>query len=543
LAGLAAALAGAALLAPSAAGARGGGGVHYVYVPIYTYRQVQTRYEAPPNVELPLEITDAAPEAMQGTIALHGVLAQHTVRASEGVVLLAPFTGGRREMPAGTVLAKVHIRQNGTLSSAWCDMRPGDAGVGASKYDCLGGAPDGSSLYAFYTVETDDTMLGVSGDEEPRFRQRFDPPVPARLARPEELPTGKVGYEWCGGGEPGAAPRFEVAASLQGGPWQESAHHQCVFGAWNEDHTAVVVDRIRLTLSDPPNGKALAFKAEGRAPAGPMARLTPGGPILTQVEANVRAAAEIAGLREAIVYDGEPGKVASGEVAKGDVLMSHKGHLGVTGVLTADIWRGTRRGPLFTTIPGQALLPAGQVVFGRRVDTEGHAELVWCAPHKGFDGRLDKAICLPNDGRGTIAVESRPALMPSGLLMPQYPEYVSPPQVKEGPQDLPPLTFSYVFKGWRKETAEIASQVDWGDGPVTVSSHDVLIGPSGGALVAVPGGVVVLVKGATDDDAAATFVPAPPPRPAAGGPPIELAPVANPRPPPPAPPVIAAPGG
>ncbi|MGA0601292.1 hypothetical protein ACO2Q3_11380 [Caulobacter sp. KR2-114] len=519
LMGAAAAVLGGAALSPAPAVA----GVHYVYVPIYTYRQVQTPYQAPPNVELPLEITDAPPSAMEGSLAPHGVVAQHEVRARNAVVLQAPFVGGRREMPAGTVLSQVRIRQSATTSTAWCDLRPDAGGILAVKFDCLGGAPDGSSLYALYTVETDDNMLGVSGDEQPRFRQRFETPVAARPARPEERPTGRIGYEWCGGGAPDAPPKFEVAASFQGGPWEESAHHQCVFGAWSDDHAAVVVDRIRLTLTAPATGKALTYKAEGRAPAGPIARLTPGGPIQTQAEADAQAAAAAAGLREAIVYDSDPGKVAAGALSKGDVLMSHRGHLGVTGVLTADVWRGTRRGPLFTTLPGQALLPAGQVVFGRRVDAEGKAELVWCAPHKGADGRLDKAICLPSDGHGTVAVEARPALMPSGLLMPQYPEYVSPPQVKETPQDLPPLTFTYVFKGWRKETAEIGLQVDWGEGPVSVSSREVLIGPSGGAVVAVPGGAIVLVKGDTDTDAGATFIPAPP----VAAPPVAAAPGAH----------------
>lgn len=548
LLGMAAALAavtGTLASAPAAAKG-GGGGVHYIYVPVYSYRQMPPQpYQAPADVELPLEITDTAPANMAGTIAPHGVIAQQEVRARDAVVLLAPFTGGRREMPAGTVLTRVEVRENGFVSPAWCDMRPNDEALLAVKYDCLSGAPDGVSLYGLYSVETDDDLTGVSGDEQPHFRQRFEPAIAARAARPEERPKGLVGYEWCGGDASGDAPKFEVAASFQGGPWEESQHHQCVFGAWTEDHAAVVVDRVSVTVTGPINGKSLSFKAEGRAPAGAMARLVPGGPILTQAEADTQVTEATVDLGKALVLEPFEGKVVGGAVNKGDVLMTRRAHLGVTGVLTADVWRGTHRGPLFTTLPGHALLTTGQVVFGRRVDVQGRPTLVWCAPHKSDEGRLDKAICLPSDGHGTLAVEARPALMPSDLMMPRYPDYVSPPQVKQAPEVLPSFTFTYVFKGWGRAGAEIGEQVDWGEGPMQLSPRVVPLSNNGRVVLPVSGGTLVLLKGETPDTATAIFHPtlvpalgltAPDTRP-----PLSLAPVRNPRPPPPAPPVLAAP--
>ena len=88
---------------------------------------------------MPIEITDAAVLASEGVLKKGQVIAQHSLRASEAVVLLDDAAGLHGSIPKGTALAKVTTLSRGALFVLWCDTRPTHRLLFVDEHDCLGG--------------------------------------------------------------------------------------------------------------------------------------------------------------------------------------------------------------------------------------------------------------------------------------------------------------------------------------------------------------------------------------------------------------------
>jgi hypothetical protein len=93
---------------------------------------------------------------------------------------------------------------------------------------------------------------------------------------------------------------------------------------------------------------------------------------------------------------------------------------------------------------------------------------------------------LPFGDKRHVWVEGKPALMPVSL---SWEEGVSlaktPPDVKRGPVDFPPLTLSYAFAGLNERGwVKIAARLDWGEGPKVL--REIALAPDAGGTVIVP---------------------------------------------------------
>ena len=503
----------AAILGGGIDTARAGGG-HYVYIPIYIPGGQGWAHPARPNpqVDLPLELIDAPVEATEGVIGLHLAIARHTIRAEEAIVVDQPIEGGRRPIPAGTALAKVYMTVSGKRTELWCDMRR-YTGLGTSHFECFSDSARSRKLDNKWSSLTSDEFFGFGGDEEIKDRGRMQSPVSYHAAKPEERPTGQIGYEWCGGDAVTRPPRFEVSASFSGGFWEESETHACPFGDWTDaGKTTVTVDAISIEVKPGPKPNTLAYKVKGRIAPMLIAHLEPGGPIRPREVAEELAAAEKAMLMEqALMPMGTPASVASGEIAPGQVIYSLSVKHGATGVLANAVWLGKY------TLFGQAPPPdtpslkAGQIVYARRVTDSQTVHTVWCAPRKsGSEGWTD-AVCFPNDGTGYVWIEAKPALLVGDLTIPaQLRNYATPPIVTRQPVDLPPLTLSYVLRAWNKDSAKIDGQVDWGEGPQTFKSYVLKVGVDGAVALPVTSGRVAIRPGATAGSADVQFEPVKP---------------------------------
>jgi len=490
-------LAGACALAAASPAAARGGGSHYVYVPIIIYHtDPQPRpsppYRTPPSASLDVEVTDAAPTRMSGTLRPHEAFAVHQFRVRDAVVLAEAVDVGGRMMPAGTVLSRVSIQSLTGPGVAWCDLKAADKAAHGTTYDCLVANTRSGELYGRLPIKAADDLLGVDGGGQPVGTMKMlKAPTMPRKAQPEERPVGQIGYAWCGGGGDADPPRFEVTASLSGGPWLTSSSHLCALGDWANPprRDVVALDDLRLTLGGGAEAQVMAFTAEGRAQAGPMARLTPGGPLRSESE----VIAEIAVTNspaDTVVYDMASRRAADGDVSDGDVLFSIRARMGVTGVLSRDVLRG-EPGEGGSTAP---VLRAGQPMFAWPSDIERQAELIWCAPLKDDNGVWEKSVCLSNDGRGVYAVDARPPFMPARAREPgSKGVYVNPAKITPSLQTFPVMTVEYVLTNWRDALPDIYIRADWGEGMVFIRQVRSTL-QDGAATFAAPGGAVRLVQ-------------------------------------------------
>ncbi len=495
-------------LAPDAGEARGGG-AHYVYVPVFIPgRSGRVEPFTPnPGVDLPLELTDAPVDSVEGVVGLHQAIARHQVRAADAIVVDQPVPGGRRAIPAGSVLAKVFLTEGGRTTQLWCDMRTFD-GMGSSRFDCFGDLDGSGKLNGQWTSLTSDEFLGFGGDENIKFKRRMDAPVAFHPARPEERPTGQIGYEWCGGDGAAQTPRFEVSASFSGGYWEESETHACPFGQWvDAAKTILAVDAIRIEVKPGPKPNTLAFKVDGRIAPGAIAHLEPGGPIRPRAAAAVDAAFDQSALTEqALIPTGAPARIASGGVTEGETLFSMGVKHGITGVLTSGVWLGKYYYFHQGAPPTEPALKAGQIVYARSMANAEGMQIAWCAPRKSDAGAWADAVCLPKDGTGYVWIEAQPALLAGDLTMPaSLRPYATPPIVTRQAVDLPAMTLSYSFEGWSKAGASIEARINWGDGERKFRSMTLKPGLDGAATLAVQGGQLLLQPGATPSDAVVTF--------------------------------------
>lgn len=506
-------LGGLAIVFGSAAAHARGGGAHYVFIPIIIPGRTGPPQPFTPNpgVDLPLELTDAPVERTEGVIGLHEAIARHTIRAADAIVVEQPIEGGRRAIPAGTVLAKVYLTTNGQQTTLWCDMRTFGGG-GDSRFDCLSDSQGTGKVDSQWSSLTSDEFLGFGGDEDIKFKRRMENPASFHEAKPEERPTGMIGYEWCGGDAVTQPPRFEVSATFSGGYWEESETHACPFGEWADaTKTTVSVDAIKVEVKPGPKPNTLAFKVDGRIAPELIAHLEPGGPIRSRAAASGEAAIDQSALVEqSLMPTGAPAHVASGPISKGDTIYSIGARHGITGVLTSDVWLGKYVYFHQAQPPDAPSLKVGQIIYARTVADADAVHIVWCAPRKSDSGHWTDAVCLPTDGTGYVWIEAKPAMLVGTLLIPEaLRPYATPPIVRRQPVDLPPMTLSYVFRGWSKGAANIDAQVDWGEGPQSFKTTALSAGANGAADLPVASGKILIRPGATPEDADVQFQASP----------------------------------
>ena len=122
---------------------------------------------------------------------------------------------------------------------------------------------------------------------------------------------------------------------------------------------------------------------------------------------------------------------------------------------------------------------------------------MWCAPRQeashGKPGPW-KTICLPMAETPHLWAEAKPAMMTANLeWLAGGGRKASAPEVIQQPVTLPPMTLSYAFGGIDKQGwMEIDVQLDWGEGPQTLSTFTLPPGAEGWAKLRLMGGEVAI---------------------------------------------------
>lgn len=439
--------AGLALIAPAAAWAH-----HVASIVIVVPASGGIARPIGPPVQMPVDVLDSAPEAMSGALVPGAVIAQHAVRAVDARVLTSPVSKGVIEIPAGTVLAKVvNLAPRGPADPAfpplWCSTRPVPA-FHASTLDCLQDEAGSSGAFTrFMTVAlaTPDATLAV-GWLSPGVVDIA--PASYREAKPEERPTGLVGYRFCAGDGDGAAIpyRFTTVVMQEGRSrgWR-GAERACPFGEWPNpgDKTLLQVDGLKVRVEG--TGAAVRYAVLDRIAPGPIAGIVGDRPIRSAAAPTPAEVGRIeARAARPLVAAGLPEELAPGVRAHGEVIAQIPVVHGVTGVLKTDV---LRRG-LFTS-----RFNAGQYVYGVPMKgSDGVEGVTWCAPRaaEGEPGRY-ATVCFPEAHGGHIWVQSFEPLLSLGLTWPAaYLPDVVGFSVERRPASLgADMKLTYVFDQWR----------------------------------------------------------------------------------------------
>lgn len=502
-------------------GAHGGGGrgggrsVHYIIIPTYE-PGVRIRFQSPPPaVQLPMEITDAPLQRAEGVMGRGEVIAHHTFRVMDAVVLLQPIQGRSEEIPIGTVLAGLMLHENGVTKPVYCDLRRSMERRSQYLWDCFNDSNGIGKLDDFWVGKSHDAFLGFDTDQpELRWQRKLEKFAAYRAATESERPTGLIGYSWCGGDGVSGPPRFTLSGSWPNSYWEMAGEVACTFGRWDGPAVGgkVVIDRITATFQPGPQPNTLAFKVEDRIPAERIARIQPNGGVRSLVEdaADVLEAVEEL-KRPPFIQSGAPATPATGSLAQGGVLFTVGVKHSLTGVLKNEVRLG-RSYPLTygAARPGFGLMP-GQVLYGARVGGSIAPQIVWCAPQKDESGHWAEAVCMPDSGHGTIMLVAEPAMMgAANLLIPDTSlPLVAEPIVERRAVDLPPMVLSYLFRGWKKDGVEVEMKLDCGEGPKTLQRRIWPADSSDHVQIPVVGGDIVIARGAQDGEVrVVSFTPA-----------------------------------
>ncbi len=462
------------------------------YTPTYYYYYPGSGY-APaigPKGSLaqaPLELIAAAPAVTEGEMTLGDVIGRQGLRAAEARVLLVAVTGRRRLIPAGTALAKV-LTNGGNGPTVWCDIRAWTGQGRRGEHDCLADSRASGAFDQLWLGESPGYFLGP-GVNVVRSPGTLSGPAVYRPARPEERPTGLIGYRWCSGDGSASPARFAPAVTATGDSvWTIDTARGCALGLWPDPS-----DRSRLEL----DGKILHVELGGasgalryrfidpKAPAGPMARSVvakaqePGD----KAPLSPAAAPGKESPARALVAAGPGPAAVGGNVVKGQSFFTVGVKHGITGVLKNEVqshtWLSDRK------------LPFDQPLFGVPMAGSSGPGMVWCAPQAKPDGKTMHwvAACLVDSGSGYVWVDAHPAMMTVDLSWNAGGgRAATPPSVDRRAVDLPLMTLSYAFAGWNKEHwAKVDMQIDWGEGPQKLRTIAIPPGPDGAAALTLMG--------------------------------------------------------
>lgn len=426
-------------------------------------------------VQMPIELTAAAPTVVEGDIRRDDVIAQHTVRVVEARVLLQAVDSGH-PVPAGTVLAKL-TGVNGA-PVVWCDIRGRyDDGWRAphNLHVCLSESTPGSGRFdQAWVGESASDFLGIERSAI-RDAKPLSAPAPYRAARQEELPTGLLGYRWCEGDGVSGPPRFAVAVTLPGQAWATGGPLGCAFGIWpnDGDHAHVDIDGVTLTVQPGQNAQTLHYSFAGRIPAAAvLSPLEPGAPVRgvgqSPTPKERQAAREANAHLQMLIPDpdGAAPKAVGGPIDQQTAFFSAGVRHGITGVLRNKI---SGSGYL-----SRWPLPVGQKVFGMLATGPAGVQIVWCAPilqAHPYPRNAPKwqSVCLPNNGWTHEWLQNIPGVFPQNLMLGSGTD-ASTPTVDRREVTILPMTLSLRYGGFDPKSREVTvlMMLDWGEGPIAV---------------------------------------------------------------------------
>jgi len=475
-------------------GGGGGRGVHYTVVTI-AGRAGTTSLFLGQEAAMTLEITDAAPTAMDGLMTHGDIIARHTLRSSDAIVLLQPIKGQHGDVPAGAVLAKVLFASSNPNTVLWCDIHTPHRLFFPQMRDCFqdpAGAGkltkvwQGNSLFHFLGFSTSGVGYPVNDVETP---------ATYRPARPEERPTGSLGYKYCDGDGVSTPPRFAVVLSIQDPDGEFQMAGDCRFGLWPDpaDKSKVQLDGLMVDIK-PAGAGALQYHVTGRIPAEQLGSLRPDQPVQDLADAPSELALQqtrrLMLAQATLAPTGAPPKIVSGPVGIGQNFVSISLKHNITGVLLNRI---SSTAPLGG---GGPVLEVGQPVFGVPDTLLPGDGMSWCAPTRKPEGGYE-TICLSPTGNDFLPrftgyfwnAKAKPAMSPNparlgwngggGVAS-------SDPAIRLGPVNLPPMTLTVKLTEEASETANagvlvypVEMDLDWGEGPQMIARSDYELTPAG----------------------------------------------------------------
>jgi len=511
---IAAALVSALLVAAYAdsAEAHGGGGRGGAFVMVY----VGPSGPPPPlfqglEASMALEVTDAPPTAMEGDARLGDIVAIHQLRAADAIVLLAPVKGRRREIPAGTVLARTRFVAADSKAVVWCDIRPTGFTLSSFNHDCFEDTKGSGQLDKLWRADYrqgDFLGFAMSGVDE-----GGDPAAPIaapyRPARPDERPTASMGYKYCDGDEVTSPARFRLMLGTDPDPTRWRLAGDCRAGLWGDpaDKSKVDVDGLHMVVSPAADG-AIHFKATDRIAPGPV------GPLVRNAALRnvpLDDAARDSALKSALVAAGPTPKITLGDVSVGDVFFSVPVKHGLTGTLLVRV-----RPTLGLFWPRGTAMPVGQPVFGVPSDDGLGDAIAWCAATKTATGYETACLNPVTDAYRSMTqtdqgyywmAKLKPALAPSRQALAGGGEgdpASSDPAVALGPiDDGPPMTATVKLASIKPKSRsdstpvyDVEVDLDWGEGPQRIN-HFAYFLPDDGQAIRVMGQTLVLRRGPT----------------------------------------------
>ncbi len=458
------------------AGAKGGGGGHVVVVPIISYANPNERTYNGLESVIDLEVTSDPPIAMEGDFHLGDVIAQHTVRAVDAIVTLAPLKGLQRDIPIGTPLVLMRFPTPQKLA-AWCDLRPQTPHFLANirEHDCFVDKSGTGKLDELWEGDSPVHFLGFSKSGVGAPVHPVEQPAAYRKARPDERPTAIIGYRYCDGDGETGPPRFAIAAKIADDPsWILVG--ACRFGVRETlgDRSKVDLAGLKLDVTPLPGG-GVHLRVIGRLAPGPIATLQPDEtfrPRSDQATDAVSLKETAERLARKVLETDGPTNVHVGDIGVGQEVWNRMLKFGITGVLQNPVWIAKT----------QSHLDPGQAMFGIPVRVIGSDDTIWCAPRRTEKGYL--SVCLVPAPYGYQWVEdSVSALAPSPVL--GWGSSVnSDPTVRPGPVSLPTIQLVLHITKITPRAAgglslEIERSLDWGEGPKKPQRGTLQIGPEG----------------------------------------------------------------
>jgi hypothetical protein len=444
---------------------------------------------------MPMALTDTPPIAMEGEIALHGVIAQHTLRVAQARVLTSPAQGRFRQIPAGATLARVEVG-DGPRMVVWCDLRANPKWMSRGAFECLADTKESGAFDQSWAAASS-YYFAAAGFNVVRDPRTLAAKAAYREAQPEERPTLLLGYQWCDGDGVAKPARFARALqTVEDKDWFLNGG-ACPQGALAPlDRRDFTLETLNIALSAGAQPGTLRYRVAGRLPT--VADLRPIAPGLIDLAAGAptpspapaRQARPSDSARRPLVPAGAPPAVAVGGVAKGQPFFTVGVRHGLTGVLKQEVHG---KGWFF-----DKALPAGQPVYGVPMAGAGTTGLVWCAPRladkpHGKSSTRWAAACLPQNVSQANWVEAQTAMMSVNLSWYLGSRAVSPIAVEPGPIDLPAMTLSYVFGGWSEQGSLLLDvRLDWGEGPQLLRSLRVAPGADGVVTIKTMDGVIGL---------------------------------------------------
>jgi len=508
-------------------GGGGGGGVHYVIVTV-PGRMQETPAFTGHEAAVPLEVTDAAPTLMAGDGRRGDVIAVHTVRATDAIVLLEPAKGRHATIPAGVVLARVSFVSPNGSAVVWCDVRPSTQFMFRNERDCFQDSKGDGHLDRLWRGDSLVGFLGMARSGVEDFDDSMDAPVAYRPARPEERPTASLGYRYCDGDDLSGPARFALVLGTDPDPARWTLTGDCRAGVWDDpaDKSKVDVDGLMLTV-EPGHDYTIHFQVLNRIPPEALGPLEPKAPLQSLADtpdpAKAAAARQAILAQQALISTGVAPTIALGTVEVGQSFLSGPVKHAITGTLRNKV---NPSAGIFW--PQGTLMPVGQPMFGIPDAGAPGDGITWCAPM--LKAGVFQTYCLVPETDAYMAMMDqrpgyywlgalKPAMSPSRASFDTAPAdpASSDPTVTMGPVNLPPMTVSLQLTSIKPRAAndptlvyDIDVLLDWGEGAQKTNSWAYELPPQG-RTVAVLGTFIVLKPGASPTQMIVEAAPPPPP--------------------------------